>query len=467
MDNKKFLLPLFCGLAFGLSACGGDSAADPVTPPTPDPVLSSASTEPVVTPDPATSASTPVLPAADVPLASIANPNAPVALYPAWKQFHYVTIEDESVYYADMASDFTYVFSAFPLAGRVIWSAQSSNNQCKTDVSGVMKARACTVSEGIGYGMLIACFQNDVETFNRLWNYSRGFRVNNKQNLMPWITKSFSFDVLDNSSATDADLDIAASLIIMSLKTGNQEYLADALVIAKAIWDEEIDPTTLTIMSGNTSMWNGRNGAITYNLSYFSPVAIRLFAAYDTDASHNWTGVLNNMYSYMQQMQAAGTGVFPDWSLANLTSVNPPNGAAGTEKSGFTYHSFNKESVRIPWRIAWDYYWYKDERALSVLTILNNFIVGKSGGDPSSKALAVNYSWNLAEGADVTRNTAVPTQWLAAWCATGVGTNSAWLEACTSLVNQKTLSNSTTSYFSDILLMLYSELLNGLFVRPF
>jgi endo-1,4-beta-D-glucanase Y len=325
-----------------------------------------------------------------------------------------------------------------------------------------MKFRGCTVSEGIGYGMLIAAMQNDEPTFITLWNYSRGFRAyNNNQPLTPWITFSFTFNEIDLGSATDADLDIATSLILMYLKTLNVAYLNDALVIAGGIWDHEVKDNLL--LSGDTRMWDGTKGPIVYNLSYFSPVALRLFAKYDT--AHNWTAVLDAMYTYMATIQAKGTGVFPDWSTAT-SSVNPPNDAAGNEKSGFTYYTFNKESVRIPWRIAWDYYWFQDPRAFTVLQTLNQFIVAKSAGDPNSAALAVNYSWDPSLGPDNTRNTAVPSQWLAAWCATGIGTNTQWLESCTKALNGKTVSNTASSYFPDILLVMYSQLLNGQYTRP-
>jgi hypothetical protein len=259
-------------------------------------------------------------------------------------------------------------------------------------------------------------------------------------------------------------LDIATSLIIMYLKTNIEGYLADARVIMAGIWDKEVKANML--LSGDTPMWNGTGGkTIVYNLSYFSPVALKLFAQYDNNPAHDWTSVLNTMYTYMANIQAAGTGVFPDWSDAT-TAVNPPNDAAGNAKTGFTYYTFNKESVRIPWRIAWDYYWYQDERALAVLQKLNNFISTKAAGDPGSKALSVNYTWNTALGADDTRNSAVSAQWLSAWCATGIGTNADWLKACTSAVNTKSVSNTASSYFSDILLVMYSQLLNGMYTRP-
>ena len=122
--------------------------------------------------------------------------------------------------------------------------------------------------------------------------------------------------------------------------------------------------------------------------------------------------------------------------------------------------------MRISWRIAWDYYWYQDARALAVLSTLNSFISKKASGDPNNMALAVNYSWNLAVGADYTSNTVVPSQWYGAWCATGIAGNATWLSTCTTGLNAKVPSLTTQSYFSDILLTMYSALLNGLFVRP-
>ncbi|MCQ2102149.1 MAG: glycosyl hydrolase family 8 [Fibrobacter sp.] len=472
MNIKKLLapavLPLLAGAVFGLTACGDDSSGSNPA----DAVLNGANNNtpaepstPVVTPDP-----TPVTPTPSgsaVSLATTANVAFPQAVYAAWKPFHFVELENEAVYYGGISDEFSVVFGAYAPAGRVIWSTQASGAykfQCQVEDASVgnMKFRGCTVSEGIGYGMLLTYFNNDNDAFIRLWNYSRGMRKYFDLSLTPWITKSFMYDMIDPSSATDADLDIATALILQYYKTNNAEFLADALTIAAGIWDKEVEPTLKLLMSGDTEMWHAADP--TYNLSYFSPVALRLFAA--EDPSHDWNSVIDAMYAYMAKVQAGGTGVFPDWSNTAGIAVNPPNGAAGNEKTGFTWHTFNKESVRIPWRIAWDYYWYQDPRALQVLTTLNNFIVAKSGGDPSSLALAIQYSWDPAKG-DYDKNTSIPTQWVGAWCATGIGTNPTWLEACTPQLNAILPGNNGSSYFSDILLGLYSGLLNGEFVKPF
>ena len=467
MTFKKILLPALIGSVFFLGACGDDAPIAPnnLTPSSAfiNPSLSSSS---AIIPQPTSSAPVPVSSSAalvvvDYPkLATTANMAYAMNDYALWKSFHVFSEEQDMALYPSIASDFSIVFpAAYMPASRVVWSNQSSGyyrQACSVDDAVDNKFRACTVSEGLGYGMLLAYFNGDDETFIRLWNYTRAFRDYAGTGLMPWITKSFHYENVDNSSATDADLDIATSLILMYFRTGNAMFLQDALVLVNSLWNLEVNPTNLLLYSGDTDLWKVNDPA--YNLSYFSPVAIRLFAI--VDPAHNWTGVLEAMYAYMQLVQNAGTGVFPDWSNGAGVAVEPPNNSAKN-----TYWTFNKESVRIPWRIAWDYYWYQDSRAAAILTKLNTFISGKANGNPDDKALAVNYSWNLSVGGDKTNNI-VPSEWYAAWCATGIAGNTAWLDACTITLNAKLPSNSKTSYFSDILLTMYSGLLNGLFIRP-
>jgi hypothetical protein len=89
----------------------------------------------------------------------------------------------------------------------------------------------------------------------------------------------------------------------------------------------------------------------------------------------------------------------------------------------------------------------------------------RSNNDPA-QIPAVNYSWNLSIGADITGQS-LPVQWLGAWCATGMAGNSMdWLNVCTNLLNSKAMQTSASSYFPNILQMIYSQLLNGMYVKP-
>ena len=79
----------------------------------------------------------------------------------------------------------------------------------------------------------------------------------------------------------------------------------------------------------------------------------------------------------------------------------------------------------------------------------------------------VNYSWDPAKNDAASTGTATPSHWLGAWCVTGFGSNPTWVSACTDLFNTRTPANTGSSYFTDILMGIYSALLNGNFVRPF
>lgn len=349
------------------------------------------------------------------PLAPSVNEAFAAQNYAVWRPFRYTTMEHEMSVYPSIAREFGTVFNLFLPAGRVVWSAQSGNykDACSVmdaTVSG-MKYRACSVSEGTGYGMLISYFQNDLDVFTRLWSYSRSLRDYNVSALTPGLTYSFHNNIPDESSVTEADLDIATSLILMYYKTMDSDYLNDALTIVNGIWKEEVNKTNFLLYPGNASMWTGSE---VYNLGYFSPVALRLFALVDPDPTHNWNAVLDAMYALMASAQAAGTGVFPDWSNAAGIAVNPPN---------------------------------------------------QSAGNPDSPILSTNFSLNLAIGAGIS-NGSVLLQWYAAWCATGIGTNDVWLDRCPMGLNMKAPSNAEGSYYGDILLMMYSQLLNGMYVKP-
>lgn len=394
------------------------------------------------------------------PLAPTANTAYAANAYTLWKGYHFATLESETSVYPSLAADFGDVFTAaYMPAARVVWAAQSSGyykNQCSVDdaAATTMKFRACTVSEGVGLGMLLAYFNGDDDAFVQLWNYARAYRAYENDGLMPQIVESFHWNVVDDASAAGADQDIATALILMYFKTSHAAYLQDALTIVNAIWDGEVDQTTKLLLPGDADAWKGDNPV--HSLGRFSPMALRLFAR--IDPSHDWQGVLDAMYAYLQLVQSKGTGVLPNWSDEDGNAAKPP-------EQPKDYYLFGDEALAVPWRVAWDWHWTLDSRAGAVLNALNAFITGESQNDPESSALATAYSWN----ADVGPNKAgsvVQHQQYGAWCATGMAVNVTWLSACTTGLNAKQPSNNTTSYFPDIMLAIHSALLNGLFVPP-
>jgi len=312
-----------------------------------------------------------------------------------------------------------------------------------------------TVSEGIGYGMLLAAIHEDWTTFDALWSYNIVARDNSNYGLMPWRIHSFS-QILDTQAAMDADIDVATALIIAGMKTGNPYYTNDAVKLVTDLYDGGIHPATLLIMPGET--WKNRD---TYNLSYFSPVALKLFAM--VDPNHDWNAILEANYNYMIKVQGMGAiPLFPDWSNAEGIPVDPENGSAKS-----SYMLFYKESVRIPWRIAWDYYWFQDARALSILTGMAGFITAQTSYNPDA---IPTKAYNYLTGA-LSDNSATGLHYKGEYCLMGMGTDKAWLDACyasfTAGVNAYPMQGYSGTYFLEILMNLFASLMNGSYVKPF
>lgn len=411
-------------------------------------------------------------------LPSIASPVYPNTLYATWKYKWYVTREQELA--AGATEDFATYFGAEAPA-RIRWDLGSSICEVSgmTGFSVALWNRAkmgCSVSEGIGYGMLITLFQNDMAAFDSLWGYNKGMRRANWYDpypsaLMPWMVKSF-VDVVSSAAyaaALDADIDAVAALILAYYKFASvdvaraQAYLTDALAIAETIWQQGINQSNYLIYPGNTTMWTSASGSgyQVHNLSYFSPVAFRLLAQVDPNNAARWNQVVAAQYAYMLQVQANGAGLLPDWSNEAFEAADP------NSDSKLTYDSFDKEAVRVSWRIAWDYYWFQSAEAASVLNTMANFIITKTGGDVSQIS-AKPYLFATGEASTTSKTNALAPHFVGSYCLMGMaGFNSAWFDNCTAYFNGLTISESSYSYYPEILQMLFSQLLNGNVQKPF
>ena len=396
-----------------------------------------------------------------IALPSTANASVPAAQYSVWKSLWLVSLKQEAAGGSTMSTSF---FDQYPDATRVRWDG--GDDRCEvtglTSIDGqtfttlMNKMTGCSVSEGIGYGMLIALFNDDKTTFDGLWGYNRGARKMGGSGLMPWQVVSFS-RAISAVSALDADLDVATALILANYKWGNAAYLEDAKVLIDAIYQYGINQENKLIYPGPN--WKTLD---TYNPSYFSPVAFRLFAS--VDKSHPWEEVLSANYAYMKKVQEAGAtkAIFPDWTNANGEAYY--GGSSAIAKS--SYMLYFQESVRIPWRIAWDYYWYADERAGTILKNLGDFVASSAGNDP--KNLPKN-PYNYQTGSLATDFGASGEHYLGAACLSGFGVNTAWTDNCTSYFNTFEMSSTAGyngAYFKQILQMMFSSLLNGKFQKP-
>lgn len=451
---KKYLLPVLGVTTAMLMACSDDSSSSPSNAVDPG-IASSASVDPglpAVSSDAnsglvlSSESSAPVVdPGASTYYAVFPTPNqlAVQTMYNNWIAKFYVTYEEEVP------------ASEEPYLGAMVEKLKGSA-RIKFD------SPLNTVSEGIGYGMLITYFMKDWEKFNRLFKYYQAYPVSALDGLffMKWMVKGdefkggFSADAT-GGSATDADLDVMTALFLAYGETGNVEYLNYAKGIAGAIYSTEVNPTTHLFMPGNDGLH--MNDGYVYNTSYFSLVGIRLAIKYDTERSAAWQQVLDATYAYMLKVQAAGNGLWPDWSNADGIPTNPENNSS----TGKLCDYFGLEGVRIPLRVMWDYNWFGDDRAKTLAETAGNFAFTSTGGDITKTLIKYIYQGEQPKAGQG------GAHFRGAFCSlwTVNATLSAYTPACNELIVNTPFKTTNTLYFEPSMQLLYSLFLNGYFVK--
>ncbi|MFO0994780.1 MAG: glycosyl hydrolase family 8 [Hyphomicrobiales bacterium] len=144
-----------------------------------------------------------------------------------------------------------------------------------------------TVSEGIAYGMIIAAMFGDQALFDGFWGYGRCFL--NRNGLMDWYIAADGSRALGTGAATDADEDMAWSLLQAHRQWGGcgafaESYLSMAQRLIDAIYTTEVDHGNYATMLLPSDSWRRRRNV--FNPSYFAPNQYRLFG----DASGNSDG---------------------------------------------------------------------------------------------------------------------------------------------------------------------------------
>jgi len=202
-----------------------------------------------------------------------------------------------------------------------------------------------TVSEGIGYGMLIAVYMGDRTLFDNLWKYSQLHLDSN--GLMNWsIAADGKTTSGQSGGATDADEDIAWALAMADKQWGSSgglNYLNLAKTQIAAIWNHEIYDSKL---AGPGDSWGPTNLYNNINISYFAPAYYRLFK--QLDSGHAWEAVTQTVYDTIANTLISANknttnGLVPGWSTST----------GGSSSAGpFNYQY---DACRTPFRIGIDW----------------------------------------------------------------------------------------------------------------
>ncbi len=251
-----------------------------------------------------------------------------------------------------------------------------------------------SVSEAHGYGMIVTVLMAGAdpkaqEDFDALFRFFRAHPTELHPELMSWrqVAKGGSDAMTegheDNDSATDADLDIAYSLLLADQQWGSGgeiDYKAEALKTMRAILQGDCDHSRHTLMLGDwvddeSRQWGGIRS------SDFMPDHLKAFAAATLDP--RWAAITDTMYKIFADVvadAAPDTGLLPDFIVPNGEGGYMP--AKGKFLEGSKDGCYGYNACRDPWRIGTDYLLSGDPRALALLRPLNAWIQSATGGDP-------------------------------------------------------------------------------------
>jgi endo-1,4-beta-D-glucanase Y len=332
-----------------------------------------------------------------------------------------------------------------------------------------------TVSEGIGYGMLITLWQSDQARFHKLYSYYRASSDTTLTGLMHWAMDGFNGADFSygTGAASDADLDVALALFHAYKKWGNQEYFDRAVLIKEAVKKYFFAKPTDGYL-----LMPGDRMSVPYNPGYTSLVLFRLMKAIDqeflgttawqTEGSYvgappydyNWDLVFNANMNLLMVSQDQATGLWPDWCDAN--------GVPWTTDPRTQGDKFYLDAVRTPWRVALDYLWYGDATSKAMSDKFTTWAFAFHGGDPSTIVNRYMF-WDRLANTYMAAPVAAGTYYqgtIAAFASAAMVTAATdpnyqgWLDAAYA----KVLSDpvGADDYFNAILQLMIGQTLSGL-----
>jgi len=216
-----------------------------------------------------------------------------------------------------------------------------------------------TISEGIGYGMLLTAYFGERERFDRLFDFYKSKRTSKAHNLMAWqVTRT---GIKDSGSATDGDIDVAFALIVAHYQWGG-DYLTEADSILTILKDNYFVDTCsdgIYVMKPG-GHWGGCDVT---DLSYYTPAYFRVFA--EATGNAFWDDVADDAYIILNNGANVTTGLVPDWQSYD--------GVPGGTSNWKWLDYYRYDACRVPWRMALDYIWNGDSKAQSWCVKISKF----------------------------------------------------------------------------------------------
>ena len=278
------------------------------------------------------------------------------------------------------------------------WKAKHVQS-CSDGSSVVKKDEGSVVSEGIGYGLLLAANFDDRSLFDGLLKYYKAHEDTN--GLMNWSTGVC--DAAGNNSAfaaTDGDLDAAMALVQAAAHWPDGGYLTEAATLTGAIatHETELCDSRAVLRPGDNFGGCSDMSQKRLNPSYFAPGYYRVFAAKFPDQAERWNALVSGSYELYPIYQARMDGLVPDW--------------AAIDGSDWYGASYSYDACRTPWRVMVDYAWSGEPKAKTMLTAVTGWVSGHGlSSMPNNSAFIGSFA--LAAAYDQAKLDSAVQSWLA------------------------------------------------------
>jgi endo-1,4-beta-D-glucanase Y len=266
-----------------------------------------------------------------------------------------------------------------------------------------------TTSEGQSYSLLRSAITGNREMFDKVLNWTvKNLQVHPKDSLFAWKYGTYNGQtrVLEQESATDADLDIAYALILANNTWKDEKYLVQAKEIISDIYTNRVANHNgqLFLLPFTTT---SREGFEILNPSYFSPMYYRIFAT--VDPTNNWKQLTDDTYAVLNKINQNHV-LYPDWIKYDIKSGQYSSASEYLKNSGSNNFSF--DGIRVMLRVGQDYQKNNDSRALEILKksseVLNNQLNGntlKTSIDPRGNAALPYETQSMNAMASIALNT--------------------------------------------------------------
>jgi len=247
-------------------------------------------------------------------------------------------------------------------------------------------AKGESISEGIGYGMLISVYMANPANsgkadFDALYQYyKRHEKVMNgtRYGLMAWRV-GHKNQILDNWVAPDGDIDAAFSLLMADRKWGSEgtiNYRQAGVDIINSLMKWSINKPSFTVSKGEMeSSFTMSSYHIVNYFPYFKKAS----------GDPRWEQVIASsykMYDYFYQLN-------PKAALTPFTFIVKDYSFS---KRGYNY---GYDSSRVPWRVGLDYLWHGTKHSPLARTLPDTnakWLKEITGGKPAE----VNVSYDLS-----------------------------------------------------------------------